>query len=171
MPIVAVSAVLVVAGCGSGGSSSSTEGTDEKATAEKPGGAAAKPANPDLGRTKPKIKIPNGPPPKHLELQELIKGTGEKAGYGDEATFQYVVVLYKARKQLAASWDRGKPFTMPVGMHEQIAGLEHGVYGMRVGGRRRVTIPPRLAYGAEGSTPNIPPNETLIFVIDMVAVD
>lgn len=84
-------------------------------------------------------------------------------------TVQYVGVNYKTGKQFDASWDRGEPFSFALGAGQVIPGWDQGIPGMKVGGRRELIIPPELAYGATGSPPTIPPNETLIFVVDLLA--
>jgi peptidylprolyl isomerase len=117
------------------------------------------------------VTVPKGAPPKKLEVREIEEGTGAEAKSGDEVTVQYVGVNYKNGKEFDASWDRGEPFTFQLGAGMVIPGWDQGVEGMKVGGRRELIIPPELAYGPEGSPPAIGPNETLIFVIDLLAVE
>lgn len=148
---VALCAALAIAGCGGGGDSSSS--TVEESI-----------------NVKPKVEVPSGAPPKQLESVDLIEGSGPEAKAGDNITVQYVLVDYKSGKEIEASWDRGEPLTFTLGTGSVIAGWDQGVEGMKVGGRRELIIPPQLAYGAEGSPP-IAPNSTLIFVIDLVAVE
>ena len=114
--------------------------------------------------------MPKGAPPKKLEIKEIEEGTGAEAKAGDEVTVQYVGVNYKNGKEFDASWDRGEPFSFQLGAGMVIPGWDKGVEGMKVGGRRELIIPPELAYGPEGSPPAIGPNETLIFVIDLLEV-
>ena len=114
--------------------------------------------------------MPEGAPPKELEVRDVEAGTGAEAKAGDEVTVQYVGVNYKSGKEFDASWDRGEPFTFQLGAGMVIPGWDQGVEGMKVGGRRELVIPPELAYGPEGSPPAIGPNETLIFVIDLLEV-
>ena len=114
--------------------------------------------------------MPKGAPPKKLEVKEIEEGTGAEAKAGDEVTVQYVGVNYKSGKEFDASWDRGEPFSFQLGAGMVIPGWDQGVEGMKVGGRRELIIPPDLAYGPEGSPPAIGPNETLIFVIDLLKV-
>ncbi|MDP9294380.1 MAG: FKBP-type peptidyl-prolyl cis-trans isomerase, partial [Actinomycetota bacterium] len=83
---------------------------------------------------------------------------------------QYVGVSFSTGEQFDASWDAGQPFSFPLGTGQVIPGWDKGVAGMRVGGRRKLTIPPDQAYGTAGSPPSIGPNETLVFVIDMVQI-
>lgn len=141
---------------------------EDKASAAKPAKQAPKAKAPK--KDKPKVKLPSGPPPKKLEIKDLEQGSGPGAKAGDEVTVQYVGVNYKNGKEFDASWDRGEPFTFELGSGMVIGGWEQGVEGMKVGGRRELIIPPELGYGAAGSPPAIPPNETLVFVIDLVAI-
>jgi peptidylprolyl isomerase len=161
-----VALALAVAGCGGsdGDSSSTTQVTSEATTTEKSG------ADTNLN-AKPKVTVPSGAAPKKLEEKEIVEGSGTEAKAGDEVTVQYVGVGYDSGEEFDASWDRGEPFTFPLGAGEVIPGWDQGVAGMKVGGRRELTIPPNLAYGPGGSPPVIGPNETLIFVVDLLAVN
>ncbi len=111
---------------------------------------------------------PTGPAPHSLVTKEIITGTGPVATKGDRVTVNYVGVLYSDGSKFDASWDRNEPFPFTLGAHEVIPGWEEGVEGMRVGGRRELIIPPALGYGARGAPPKIPPNETLVFVVDLL---
>lgn len=150
---------LVVAGCGDS-DDSSTGSTDSTSTE----------ATPTAKKTKPTVAAGKGAPPKELEIDDLEEGSGAAAKGGDEVTVQYVGVNYKSGKEFDSSWSRSEPFTYTLGSKAVIPGWEQGLVGMKAGGRRQLTIPPELAYGQAGSPPAIPPNETLIFVIDMVSV-
>ena len=108
--------------------------------------------------------MPTGAPPKKLEVKELEEGSGAEAKSGDKVTVQYVGVNYKSGKE----FDEPFPFTLGAG--EVIPGWDQGVEGMKVGGRRELIIPPELAYGEAGAPPAIAPNETLVFVIDLLEV-
>jgi FKBP-type peptidyl-prolyl cis-trans isomerase len=123
----------------------------------------------DIG-SKPTVEVPQGPAPDHLVIKDLKTGDGAEAKAGDQVTVQYVGVLYDGGKQFDASWDRGQPFPFTLGSGSVIPGWDQGVEGMKVGGRRELIIPPNLAYGAQGQPPDIPPNATLVFVIDLVSV-
>ncbi len=162
---LALCLALAVAGCG-GGSNDSSSST--AATAEAAGAAKAKGAEDTA--VKPKVTVPDGSPPKKLEQKELVEGTGAEAKSGDEVTVQYVGVGYESKEEFDSSWSRSEPFTFTLGAGEVIPGWDQGVEGMKVGGRRELTIPPNLAYGPAGAPPAIGPNETLIFVIDLLAV-
>jgi peptidylprolyl isomerase len=122
-------------------------------------------------RHKPGVIVPKGPPPNHLVIKDLIKGTGAVATPRSTVTVQYVGVLYKTGKQFDASWNDGSgqpvQFSLSGGV---IKGWTEGLPGMRVGGRRELIIPPNLAYGKKGAGSKIPPNSTLVFVIDLHAV-
>jgi peptidylprolyl isomerase len=120
---------------------------------------------------KPEVTVPSDRPPSYqLELDDIVVGEGEEASSGHLVEVHYVGVSWKTGKQFDASWDRGKPFTFPLGKGKVIAGWDQGVAGMRVGGRRRITIPPMLAYGKRGAGGVIGPDETLVFVVDLLAV-
>jgi peptidylprolyl isomerase len=121
--------------------------------------------------TEPKITIPKGPPPKGLKTIDLIKGTGAVAGTSSSVTVNYVGALYKGGKIFDASWNRHQTFPAQLGPNGTvIKGWLEGIPGMRVGGRRELIIPPSLGYGATGSPPTIPPNATLVFVVDLLKV-
>ena len=116
------------------------------------------------------MTVPSGPPPTQLEIKEIEKGNGAEAKAGDEVTVQYVGVGYDSEEEFDSSWSRNEPFSFALGAGQVIPGWDKGVAGMKVGGRRELTIPSNLAYGPQGSPPVIGPNETLIFVIDLLAV-
>jgi peptidylprolyl isomerase len=162
-PIVVISAcvALAIAGCGSSSDSSSGSSESTGATAAESTSAS---------KTKPKVTVPKGAPPRKLVVKDLEEGSGEEAKAGDEVTVQYVGVNYKSGKEFDSSWSRSEPFTFGLGAGQVIPGWDQGVEGMKVGGRRELIIPPELAYGETGSPPAIPPNETLIFVIDLLEV-
>jgi peptidylprolyl isomerase len=189
MPIIALclALALAIAGCGGGDDSTSgdttasadaaspseatttEETTAEETTTEATSPQRAKP-NPKLAK-KPKVTVPSGPPPKQIETKELVEGSGAEAKSGDQVTVQYVGVGYKSGEEFDASWDRGEPFTFTLGGGEVISGWDEGVAGMKEGGRRELILPPEFAYGETGAPPAIGPNETLIFVVDLVAVN
>ncbi len=119
---------------------------------------------------KPSIEVPDAPPPKELVKRDIVKGKGAEANLGDTVKVQYVGVVYDTGKEFDATWDRGQPFTFRLGSGGIIPGWQQGIPGMRVGGRRELIVPPNLGYGAQGSPPAIPPNATLIFVIDLLSI-
>jgi peptidylprolyl isomerase len=117
---------------------------------------------------KPAIAQPSGEPPAELQTIDIVKGKGKAAKAGDVVSVQYVGNSWSTGAQFDASWDRGaEPFQFPLGAGQVIPGWDQGVEGMRRGGRRLLVIPPDLAYGAQSPSPDIAPNETLIFVVDL----
>lgn len=150
--LVVVVAVILI---GRGGGSSSSSSTS-KADITVPNG--------------PTIQLPTGPAPTHLVVKDLKTGTGAAAKSGDKVSVQYIGVLYDNGTKFDASYDRGQPFSFTLGGGQVIQGWDQGVAGMKVGGRRELIIPPGLAYGAQGQPPTIPPNATLVFVIDLVSI-
>lgn len=165
-------ALFVAAGCGSDDSttsSSTPESTEEASAPEETTGSGETEST--AKKTKPKVTVPNGAPPKSLVVKDLEEGTGVEAKGGDVLKVNYVGVNYKTGKEFDSSWSRGEPIAFPLGENVVIPGWEKGFEGMKVGGRRELIIPPDLGYGAAGSPPTIPPNETLIFVLDLEAVE
>lgn len=167
--------LVALSGCGGG---------QKQTTAHIPGGASASTTpvqsqpspTPTAGGSatqlghKPAIPKPSGPAPKTLVVHDLVKGGGQTAKDGDTLTVQYVGVSYSTGKQFDASWDRGQPFTFELGAGNVIPGWDKGLVGMKVGGRRQLIVPPNLGYGAQGQPPQIQPNETLIFDIDLLKI-
>jgi peptidylprolyl isomerase len=123
----------------------------------------------DLSK-KPDIAIPATPPPAELQVEDLAEGNGSTASAGHHVMVHYVGVAWSTGNQFDASWDRMEPFEFGLGRQEVIAGWDQGVAGMKVGGRRRLTIPPHLGYGARGAGGVIKGGETLVFVVDLLAV-
>ena len=119
---------------------------------------------------KPEVDFPDGPPPADLQVIDLVEGSGAQASEGDTAVVHYVGVAFSSGEEFDASWNRGQTFAFPLGAGNVIAGWDRGVVGMKVGGRRRLVIPPHLAYGDRGAGSVIGPGETLIFVVDLVDV-
>jgi FKBP-type peptidyl-prolyl cis-trans isomerase FkpA len=104
-----------------------------------------------------------------LVIEELTVGTGDAAGAGQRVTVHYTGWLTDGTK-FDSSKDRGDPFVFPLGAQRVIAGWDEGVQGMRVGGVRKLTIPPALGYGARGAGGVIPPNATLVFEVELLGV-
>jgi peptidylprolyl isomerase len=120
---------------------------------------------------KPQVDVPTDQPPSYqLELDDLVEGDGEQARDGHVVEVHYVGVSWKTGRQFDASWDRGDTFKFKLGKGQVIRGWDQGVAGMKVGGRRRITIPPDLAYGQRGAGGVIGPGETLVFVVDLVSL-
>ncbi|MGZ4627043.1 MAG: FKBP-type peptidyl-prolyl cis-trans isomerase [Kineosporiaceae bacterium] len=130
--------------------------------------AASTPVPPQLSK-KPVVVVPKGPAPTHLVTTDIIKGTGATAAPGKTIVVNYVGTLYKTGKQFDASWDRNQPFSTALANGSVIPGWVQGIAGMKVGGRRELIIPPALAYGSSGQG-TIPPNSTLVFVVDLLSV-
>ena len=119
---------------------------------------------------KPSVTIPAGDPPSDLEIVDEVVGDGAEATPGHQVEVHYVGVAWSTGKQFDASWDRRDTFSFGLGAGQVIVGWDRGVAGMKVGGRRRLTIPPHLGYGARGAGGAIKGNETLVFVVDLIAV-
>ena len=119
---------------------------------------------------KPLIDRPDGPAPADLEITDLTVGDGAEATAGKTVTVHYVGVAHSTGEEFDASWKRGAPFRFPLGAGRVIGGWDKGVAGMKVGGRRKLVIPPHLGYGDRGAGGAIKPGETLIFVVDLVDV-
>ena len=124
-----------------------------------------------VANEKPNVDVPAGEAPSYqLELEDLTVGEGDEAVAGRNVEVHYVGVSWSTGEQFDASWDRGSTFKFGLGKGQVIQGWDQGVAGMRVGGRRRITIPPDLAYGKRGAGGAIGPDETLVFVVDLVGV-
>lgn len=120
---------------------------------------------------KPEVDFPGGEPPAELEIKDIWEGDGPVAKAGDTVQVHYVGVAFSTGEEFDASWNRGTPLGFQLGAGQVIAGWDQGVQGMKVGGRRQLTIPADLAYGDRGAGGGrIGPGETLIFVCDLVAV-
>jgi peptidylprolyl isomerase len=166
--LIAVVAVLGVAACGDDDESSA--GEEQNQSAETIETTPPEDALKDTS-TKPVIPKPTGTPPRKLVKQDIVKGKGPGAKPGDTVTVNYVGVNFSNGVEFDSSWDSGAPFPVQLGTGAVIEGWEKGLVGVKNGGRRMLTIPPEMGYGAEGYPPDIPPNETLVFVIDVVSID
>ena len=118
----------------------------------------------------PTVKVPSGAPPTTLKEKDLIVGTGASAQDGDTINVNYVGVVYKTGKTFDSSWSRNAPTSFPLSTGSVIPGWVTGIAGMRVGGRRELIIPPSLAYGSTAQA-TIPANSTLIFIVDLLAIN
>jgi peptidylprolyl isomerase len=187
IPKLRIGAVLAVlalavsaAGCGSDKKQSAADQSAAKAEQEaknqqpipEPKPVSSPTVSPTPGEAdinkKPVVPKGTGATPKTLKAETLIAGSGPAIKNGQQATVQYVGVLFKNGKEFDTSWGKGKqPFAFTIGAGNVITGWDQGVVGMKVGERRRLTIPADLAYGAQGSPPKIGPNEPLIFDIDL----
>jgi peptidylprolyl isomerase len=119
---------------------------------------------------KPQVDVPDGPPSYQLEIEDIAEGDGEEATAGRVVEVHYVGVSWSTGQQFDASWDRGDTFGFRLGAGQVIAGWDQGVAGMKLGGRRKITIPPHLGYGAQGAGGVIKGGETLVFVVDLLGV-
>lgn len=144
---------------------------DETATEEEDSGeeAADSGDQADAG-DKPKVTIPDGPPPEELEIVDLTEGSGSPVKDGDSVTVNYIGFGYESKKEFDASWG-AEPITFTLGEGQVIKGWDQGIVGMKPGGRREMTVPPDLGYGAKGYPGIIGKNETLIFVVDLVSAE
>jgi peptidylprolyl isomerase len=180
--LATLAAGLLIAGCGSSGSSSTitvgNENTADNALAKAgtaatastpttPTTAAKTPTSGPLSK-EPKVAIPSGAAPTKLVVTDIVKGTGAEAKAGKSVTVNYVGELFHGGKVFDASWKRSEPFTFALGQGSVIKGWDLGVPGMKVGGRRELIIPASLAYGAKGAGAAIPPNAPLVFVVDLL---
>lgn len=165
--LAALASALALAACGS----SKASGVQQAPSAGLTQAAIPAPIKPppDLA-SKPTVTVPSTPPPTKLVTKDLITGTGKTVASGQTITVNYVGVLYKTGKEFDSSWKTGQPFTTTLSTSSVIPGWVQGIAGMKVGGRRELIIPPSLGYGAAGSPPTIPPNSTLIFIVDLLSV-
>jgi peptidylprolyl isomerase len=124
-----------------------------------------------MDKTKPDVTVPTDEEPgKALRTEDVEIGDGDEAAAGHRVEMHYVGVSWSSGRQFDASWDRGDTFKFKLGAGQVIPGWEQGIPGMKVGGRRKLTIPPALAYGSKGAGSAIGPDETLIFMVDLIAV-
>ena len=168
LTLIAVVAVLAVTACGDDDESGA--GAAQKPDATQTETAPSEDALKDTS-TKPEIPKPTGIPPRKLVKQDIVKGKGPGAKAGDTVTVNYVGMNFSNGVEFDSSWDSGQPFPVQLGAGMVIEGWDKGLVGIRKGGRRMLTIPPEMGYGAEGYPPDIPPNETLVFVVDAVSIE
>lgn len=167
---IAACLALALAGCG-GDSSAGTDADAGTGGGTSATAAAAKREAPAPTRAKPTVKVPGGPPPLALVEKDLIVGKGAEARKGDGIQMQYVGYVYASGAMFAAtSWRAGAPYHITLGDTGLTEGWNRGIEGMRVGGRRELIIPPRLGWGSE-RVGVVPPNSTLVYVIDLIAVE
>jgi peptidylprolyl isomerase len=174
--LLALLAMLSLAACGSddedgngNGETSPPPAAEEQTETAEPTPSEQREALKDTS-TKPQIPRPSGSPPRRLETEDVVRGKGPAAKAGDTITAHYAGVTFSTGEEFDASWNRGEPFTFPLGAGQVIEGWDRGFVGMKQGGRRILTIPPELAYGAQGFPPAIGPNETLVFVVDLLEI-
>jgi peptidylprolyl isomerase len=119
---------------------------------------------------RPQIDKPDGDIPFELGIEDLVVGDGDEATKGSKVTVHYVGVAFRSGEEFDASWNRSQPFEFALGKGQVIPGWDAGVEGMKVGGRRKLTIPSAMGYGARGAGSAIAPHEPLVFVVDLLAV-
>ena len=124
----------------------------------------------DPNRSKPELDYPGDAVPTDLVIEDLIEGDGAAVEAGQTVTTHYVGWAFSTGEEFDASWNRGEPLSFRAGIGQVIRGWDQGLLGMKVGGRRKLTIPSHLAYGERGAGGVIKPEESLIFVVDLVAV-
>ena len=171
LTVTLVACLASLGACGGDDDSSdqavAPETNTQTATAPTPAEAAAALKGTS---TKPVLPKPTGSPPRKLVVDDIVKGTGPAAKRGDTVIVNYVGQNFSNGREFDASWDRNQPFPVTIGKTQVIEGWTRGLVGIRKGGRRILTIPPELGYGPNGYPPAIPPNETLVFVVDAVSV-
>jgi peptidylprolyl isomerase len=124
-----------------------------------------------MAMERPTIEKPDADIPFDLDIDDLVVGDGDEATKGKKVSVHYVGVAFSNGEEFDASWNRGQPFEFKLGAGQVIPGWDAGVEGMKVGGRRKLTIPSAMAYGARGAGGVIGPNEPLVFVVDLLSVD
>jgi peptidylprolyl isomerase len=120
---------------------------------------------------KPEVEKPTGDIPFELIIDDIVVGDGDEAVAGKKVSVHYVGVAFSTGDEFDASWNRGQPFEFKLGQGQVIPGWDAGVQGMKVGGRRKLTIPSAMAYGARGAGGVIAPHEPLVFVVDLLSVE
>lgn len=120
---------------------------------------------------RPLIDKPEGDIPFDLVIDDIVVGDGQEATTGSKVAVHYVGVAFSTGEEFDASWNRGQPFEFKLGKGQVIPGWDAGVQGMKVGGRRKLTIPSAMAYGARGAGDVIKPHEPLVFVVDLLSSD
>jgi peptidylprolyl isomerase len=170
----------LASGCGSSGPASAGSTTTTAAATSTSGAPPATTAitlvtsglpavsNARNMRAAPAPAAGSPPAPTTLEAEDLVVGTGATAADGMTVKVQYVGANYADGKVFDSSWSRGQPASFP--LSGVIEGFKDAIIGMKVGGRREVVIPPNLGYGPQGQPPTIQPDETLVFVIDLLGV-
>jgi peptidylprolyl isomerase len=179
LPLTLLLAAFALAACGDdedGGKTADIPSSSSPATPTEAAPPETEPAAPEGGdpkdlKAKPRVDVPKGDPPSKLETEDIVKGKGKTAKKGDNVTVHYVGVLFEGGTEFDSSWNRDEPFPFELGAGQVIPGWDEGVAGMKVGGRRKLTIPPDQAYGPEGQPPTIPPDATLVFVVDLLKVE
>jgi FKBP-type peptidyl-prolyl cis-trans isomerase len=160
--------VLCAAAASACGKSPATNAEETKPADAPDATAAAAAADTEKAQPAPGGSVDPGAV-SQLKVEDLAPGTGEGAKDGDTVVVHYTGTLTNGKK-FDSSVDRGKPFPVKLGARRVIPGWEQGLKGMKTGGKRKLTIPPHLAYGPKGAGGVIPPNATLIFEIEMIEI-
>ena len=156
-----IAPLLLLAAC-------STDGGVNPMTSSSQSSSASIPEIGGSNGSKPTISAPSGDAPKNLEKKDIFVGTGKEAVATSILEVHYTLMAWSTGNLVESSWDSGQTATFP--LSGVIAGWQQGIPGMKEGGRRLLVIPPDLGYGASGAGAAIGPNETLIFVVDLVKV-
>jgi peptidylprolyl isomerase len=164
---VALAVSVAAAGCGNDDDDSAGDSTTTPAAVVGDCDFASIAPGTDLA-TKPTITIPDCEKPTELQVVDVVTGDGQELAATDTLTAHYVGVSWSTGAQFDVSWDGGEP--LQFGLGGVIQGWQQGLVGQKIGGRRLLVIPPDLGYGASGSPPVIAPNETLVFVVDLVSI-
>jgi peptidylprolyl isomerase len=168
LPLLALVAAVIVAGCGGSSKASGIVPAPEAGSTQASVPTTPKP--PPALANKPTVTVPSGPAPTKLVTKDLVQGSGPTVKPGQTVTVNYVGLLYKTGKEFDSSWKTGQPATFPLTAGGVIQGWVQGIPGMKVGGRRELIIPASLAYGKAGRPPTIPANSPLVFVVDLLSI-
>jgi peptidylprolyl isomerase len=169
---VAVASVLALSGCGGNQFAPEPPPAGSPAPTIKPSDAGPVKitvANATDLKLRPSVRVNTGTLPTKLETTDLIPGNGPTAKATDTVTVQYVGAIARTGQEFDASWDSGQPATFS--LNEVVPGFRNGIAGMKVGTRRQIVVPPDQGYGAQGFGSTIGPDETLIFIVDLVKID
>ena len=171
-----IALVVVLVGGSDNKSVASAQSSPSATTSPSPSASAAAPTkcapispNPPAAG-EPTVPPVSGKPPATLLVKDIKKGTGAAVKSGQTLTVNYVGVSCSTGKAFDASYPRKQPFSFPLGKSQVIQGWDKGVAGMKVGGKRKLTIPPEMGYGARGAGGVIPPNATLVFDVELLGV-
>ena len=156
-----IAPLLLLAACSTDGGINPMTNSTQSSSASLPEVGGSK-------GSKPTISSPSGAAPKTLEQKDIFVGTGKEAVATSTLEVHYTLMAWSTGNLVESSWDSGQTATFP--LSGVIAGWQQGIPGMKEGGRRLLVIPPDLGYGAGGTGSSIGPNETLIFVVDLVKV-
>jgi peptidylprolyl isomerase len=165
--LIALLCALVPPACGDDGGSAQGGAAGQNETETSPAAAAEALENTSA---RPEIPRPTGSPPRKLRKEDIVRGKGRPAKVGDNVRIHYVGVTFSTGEEFGASWDTARPYSLRLGRGDVIDGWDKGIVGMRKGGRRQLTIPPELGYGAAGHPPEIGPHETLVLVVDLLQI-